>query len=137
MKPITSKRLLTGIAVLFMATGAAHTQSVVLPEAMLGSWCFILGSNADNPFQLFFSRRPAGKNCSPDVNTLTISKDHQEESVGTCLFDKVQQTAPNAYLVVLIHCNSNNKNWLSVDTGAQRIFELVGEKLMVTWMPEG
>jgi hypothetical protein len=76
------------------ASTAAHADA--LPTEMLGSWCFILGSNADNPFQLFFSRKPAGRDCSGNVNTLTLYKDHSEESVGTCLFDKVQQTAPNA-----------------------------------------
>jgi hypothetical protein len=88
------KVLLTGIAALLLATGTAHADT--LPKEMLGSWCFILGSNADNPYQLFFSRKPAGKDCTGFVNVLTLYQDHSEESVGTCLFDKVQQTAPNA-----------------------------------------
>ena len=42
-----TKTLLTGIAALFLATGAAHATER-LPEAMLGNWCWIEGGDEQN-----------------------------------------------------------------------------------------
>ena len=51
--------LLTSIATLFLATGAAHAIER-LPEAMLGNWCWIEGGDEQNWNQQIFARVPPG-----------------------------------------------------------------------------
>jgi hypothetical protein len=41
------KTLLTGVAVLFLATGAAHAEQSLLPSGFLGDWCMSKNSDGD------------------------------------------------------------------------------------------
>jgi hypothetical protein len=131
--PVMKKTLLAGVVALLLSTVAVRAQPVALPEAMLGYWCFIEGSDADNPYQQSFSRLKAGKSCLP-YDTVIIDKDDIYEEVGTCKFIRIKQSAPDAYLVYLAHCINSGGEPNPAE--GQRIFELIGEELMVTWMPE-
>ena len=51
------KLLLTGVAALFLATGAANA-TVQLPDTITGNWCWIEGGDEQNWNQQIFARVP-------------------------------------------------------------------------------
>jgi hypothetical protein len=124
------KTLAAGVAALLITASAVHADTQ-LPDAMLGYWCYV---DRGTPFQQSFRHFKAGESCSPP-DTLVVNSDSVEEEVGTCKFKSIEQSAPSAYLVHLDRCIPSNSE--PNGSEALRIFELVGEELMITWMPEG
>ena len=83
--------LLTSIATLFLATGAAHAIER-LPEAMLGNWCWIEGGDEQNWNQQIFARVPPEGWHGGD--SLIRIDQNGIEGKGSCIFGKTEQTGP-------------------------------------------
>jgi len=79
------KALLTGIAALLLATGAAHA-TVQLPEAMLGDWCSS-DKSTDNR-SVFFRADKCPNNPEEDI---TVLVDGYETMWANCTFEKLEQ----------------------------------------------
>src|SRR5260370_24888365 len=98
-----TKLFLTGIAVLFLATGTAHAADQ-LPEHMLGEWCG--ADNVSTATQAVYYRPnnkdPEMTKCSEFNDPITISREGytevEEETTFSCIFDKVERKEEEAYL---------------------------------------
>ena len=112
--------LLTSIATLFLATGAAHAIER-LPEAMLGNWCWIEGGDEQNWNQQIFARVPPEGWHGGD--SLIRIDQNGIEGEGSCIFGKIEQTGPNAFLIYT-YCDDHAN-------GSTR-FEIIDEKLVIT-----
>jgi hypothetical protein len=128
---VMKAKLLAGIAALLTATSAARAHPDTLPEMMLGNWCFV-SNDQNSSLQKFFERR---KGCSA-YNMLIIASNRLDQEGGMCAFDKIEQSAPNAYLVHLSDCK-DSEDKPEDNAGGSRIFELISSsKLMITFAPE-
>jgi len=111
---------IAGIAALFLATGAAHA-TVPLPEAMLGNWCWIEGGDERNWNQQIFARVPP-EGCHGGDSLIRIDQ-NGSEGEGSCIFGKIEQTGPNAFLIYT-YCDDH--------ANGSTTFEIIDEKLVIT-----
>jgi hypothetical protein len=140
--------LLSGIAVLLLATGTAHAQhgcyyeycsfagpcrqvckveekKVELPDAFVDSWNpENLGSGSE-----FMVR------CGPEGPCndwkIDIEKNSYVTPRGECIFDRIERAGRNRYLTHAICEDGEEKSTENVE------FELIDDKLKITWLPEG
>ena len=119
------KLLLTGVAALFLATGAANA-TVQLPDTITGNWCWIEGGDEQNWNQQIFARvLPEG--CHGGDSLIRIDQ-NGIEGEGSCTFGKIEQTGPNAFLIYT-YCDD--------DTNGSTRFEIIDGKLVITALSEG
>jgi hypothetical protein len=114
------KLLLTGVAALFLATGAAHA-SVQLPDTITGTWCWIEGGDEQNWNQQIFARVPP-EECHGGDSLIRIDQ-NGIEGEGSCTFGKIEQSGPNAFLIYT-YCDD--------DTNGSTRFEIIDGKLVIT-----
>ena len=117
---------LTGVAALSVLTASAvHAETkdarVVLPNTITGTWCWVEGGDEKNRNQQIFIRS-APEDCHVSDGLVSIAQDGIEGE-GSCIFDKIEQTAPNAYLIYT-YCDD--------DTNGPTMFEIVDGKLVIT-----
>ena len=118
---LMKKVLLSGIAVLFLAsTGTAYADAR-LPEAMLGNWCWIEGGDEQNWSQQIFARVPP-EGCHGGDSLIRIDQ-NGIEGEGNCTFGKIEQTGPNAFLIYT-YCDD--------DTNGSTSYEIIDGKLVIT-----
>jgi hypothetical protein len=125
---VTMKKLsLAGVAALSVltASAAAHAETkearVILPNTITGTWCWVEGGDEKNRNQQIFIRS-APEDCHVSDGLVSIEQDGIEGE-GSCIFDKIEQTAPNAYLIYT-YCDD--------DTNGPTMFEIVNGKLVIT-----
>jgi hypothetical protein len=121
--------LLAGVAALSVlaALAAAHAETkearVILPDIITGTWCWVEGGDEKNRNQQIFIRS-APEDCHVSDGLVSIAQDGIEgEGEGSCIFDKIEQTGPNAYLIYT-YCDD--------DTNGPAMFEIVDGKLVIT-----
>ena len=96
------KVLLASVAALSVltATAAAHAETkearVILPDTITGTWCWVEGGDEKNRNQQIFIRS-APEDCHVSDGLVSIDRDGIEGE-GSCIFDKIEQTAPNRLL---------------------------------------
>jgi len=107
------------------ASAAAHAETkearVILPDTITGTWCWVEGGDEKNRNQQIFIRS-APEDCHVSDRLVSIAKDGIEGE-GSCIFDKIEQTAPNVYLIYT-YCDD--------DTNGPAMFEIVDGKLVIT-----
>jgi len=115
--------LLAGVAALSVLTARAETKEarVILPDTITGTWCWVEGGDEKNRNQQIFIRS-APEDCHVSDGLVSIDRDGIEGE-GSCIFDKIEQTAPNAYLIYT-YCDD--------DTNGPTMFEIVDGKLVIT-----
>ena len=79
------------------------------------------GGDEKNRNQQIFIRS-APEDCHASDGLVSIAQDGMEGE-GSCIFDKIEQTAPNAYLIYT-YCDD--------DTNGPTMFEIVDGKLVIT-----
>jgi hypothetical protein len=144
------KLLLTGVAVLLLATGTAHANDL-LPESVLGRWCH--DGNISNESKEVYFRRGTEPNwcCRNDfTDGITIdqegySDDSPIDNPGDCLFDKIERRGRDTYLIHT-RCKRLAGRRSHARYGDQREdtyfpsaaeFQIIKGLLFVTWGPEG
>jgi hypothetical protein len=104
------KLLLTGIAVLFLATGAAHAHDAQLPDGMFGTWCEMHDAALDRalPNNEFYSKCENG-------NLFIFDKGYKYAAGGSCEFTSIKfdrsGVHPNgdAYDVFVVRANCKGR----------------------------
>jgi|SRR6516162_6808838 hypothetical protein len=138
---MSARTLITGIAALLLATGAAHATDQ-LPEYMLGRWCY--GNDVSTEAQIVYFRpdirTPDSRTCSDLTDGIIIDQEgYDDESVAedasTCSFDKIERKEENTYLVH-VHCKAAHGKGKPSFEG-QEEFQLVNGLLFKKRMPEG
>jgi len=116
----SKKALLTSIAALFLATGAAHADS--LPNAFVGSWCLDITDNGTKV--LVYNRRTLRDKCEDGLN---IAANSYATNEFLCIIKKAKRINQNAYLIDA-HCGeSPEAEW---DTKGDVIQILDGQLLL-------
>jgi hypothetical protein len=104
------KLLLSGIAVLFLATGAAHADwntrfplpRVPLPQEMIGTWCMDEEADVQTSRKTgewhtsYYTRR---NDCLEHETTLVVRSDGWDEVWDNCPFTKITKEANGVYLI--------------------------------------
>jgi hypothetical protein len=93
----------------------------LMPDTITGTWCWVEGGDEKNRNQQIFIRS-APEDCHVSDRLVSIAKDGIEGE-GSCIFDKIEQTAPNVYLIYT-YCDD--------DTNGPAMFEIVDGKLVIT-----
>src|SRR5262249_55144517 len=97
------KLLITSVAALFLATGAARAAwdtrfplpNIQLPEEMIGTWCLDGKTRAEEGTSYYTKR----DECPDDEETLTIRPDGWDEVWDNCPFTKITKEADGVYLI--------------------------------------
>jgi hypothetical protein len=117
--------LLAGIAVLLLGIGAAHADAD-MPDTLRGDWCWIAGGDKSNWNQQTFIRSTP-EDCHVADGLISIDQNGWTGE-GSCLLEKIEQIADKVYLIQA-SCDG--------DDHGQGMLELVGDKLIITSLPEG
>ena len=131
------KLFLTGIAALFLATGAAHATDQ-LPEHILGRWCNSYASTKSQEVYFRPNHRDRESCCCSDMTDgITISQDGYDDDspvddAPSCLFDNIKRKDRDTYLIHA-HCKEGDKPSFE---GAEE-FQLINGLLFKKRMPEG
>jgi hypothetical protein len=130
------RMFLTSVAVLFLATGTAHADT--LPDTMIGKWCYstIIPDEQQTPTQLVLTRR-VNQNCSAN-NSVIIHQDGSDDEDGSCIFDKIEQIRANVF-VVYHRCRGGGEENSDNNEGGSgpKTFEIINGKLIITSLSEG
>ena len=87
------KTFLTGVAVLFLATGTAHADE--LPDKFIGEWCYADGDVWEGAIH------DHGPCTEKDKfgEEYTVQKDYADGVNVRYVFDKITQTATDTYII--------------------------------------
>lgn len=144
---MTKKWLLSGVAALLMATSAASTPKVELPDSMVGPWCYVKEKSTDT--ERHYLELPNDKNfCScPDRNDcvdedlIRVDKDGYVSNWVEpgfrhfCTFEKIE-VIKNAYLAHASCWSGWGKDIEPPWTENLELRVIEGE-LVITELPEG
>jgi hypothetical protein len=99
------KLLLTGIAALFLITGAAQANDQ-LPEHMLGRWCadYNISTKGEKVYYRLDRVERDRNHCSDLDNGIVLDQegymeDTEADDNGECLFDKIERRDRDTYLI--------------------------------------
>jgi hypothetical protein len=87
------KVLLAGVAALSVLSASAAQTTIVLPDAMLGSWCH--DDHASTETQQIYFRT---NECPDPFDNISVRRDGYDEVDSICKFETIEHSAKDVYL---------------------------------------
>jgi len=136
-----TKLLLSGVAVLFLATGTAHANDQ-LPEHILGRWCSgpFVSTRSQKVYFRPYLKEDGRKTCSDMTDGIMIDQEGYEDEgpwddAPKCSFDNIKREDRDTCFVH-VHCTASEQGEIPSFEGGEE-FQLVNGLLFKKRMPEG